>query len=89
MNNNIKKFLDESAKVNFTNIKPVNNTSSISLKDSDKIIYNLYGAYIRSKYGENISFDKFKDELKPYEVATGVDEYYYMYGGVQYSVPLR
>lgn len=89
MNNNIKKFLDESAKINFTNIKPVNEMASMQLKDDDQVIYNLYGAYARSQYKENISFEKFQHELSPYVVNRGLDGYHYMYGGVEYSVPLR
>lgn len=90
MNDNIKKFLDESAKINFTNVK-ARSTEEYVLQDVKQIGYNLCVAFLSSKYKEKIKASDFFKQLSVCGCTFGImdEKPFIRYNDKYYSVPVH
>lgn len=90
MNNNIKKFLDESAKINFTNVK-ARSTEGYLLQDVKQIGYNLCMAFLSSEYKVKIKASDFFEQLSMCGCTFGIkddEKPFVRYNDKYYSVPV-
>lgn len=90
MNNNIKMFLDESAKVDFTNVK-ARSTEGYVLLGVKQIGYNLCMAFLSSEYKVKIKASDFFEQLSICGCTFGIkddEKPFICYNDKYYSVPV-